>query len=287
MTTTALVPAKIVSETPWSIELYDDVLPSQALMRADRDREAAEYRELGLTELAQHVGRHLSGHLMSQNELAVWAWRYPTMYRTPNWRAGLTRRQPKPGPTSPPTLTTAAIARVGGLTMVVCPWDQLIWPVPADVRRLIKEHEDDFTALEIWVPELRRAQWDTRSPILVGVGGEDRYLLARWAEALEPFEEIAGRARSAAGRKAQAIRHVYQHSQDMTAVGCAVLASAATTVALFFGGLGLFSGYPGATVFGFVLLPIAASAWRAAWRRTEHAVDWACRYAGWVRPETR
>ena len=107
------------------------------------------------------------------------------------------------------------------------------------------------------------------------------------AEALEPFEEIAGRARSAAGRKAQAIRHVYQNSQDMTAVGCAVLASAATTGALFFGGLGLFFGYPKATVFGFVLLPIAASAWRAAWRRTEHVVDWACRYAGWVRPETR
>mgnify|MGYP001618839326 CR=1 FL=1 len=165
-------------ESPFKIELYrPDVMPVDALTAEVWTQEAEEYESLGFKALAtrsrQHAARWFSapvvGRRLATNELAVWTWRYPSAYcsRPPlQWRSD----------------------------QATDLWQAMTWPVPAYVRTLIREAAPAYDRLEIWTPELRPFPRVGPSPILLGVRGTEWYLLARWAEALEPFEAIRARA---------------------------------------------------------------------------------------------
>ena len=67
------------------VERFYEPRPEDAVPAEVFEREAEEYEMVGLTELATRA-RRLSqlkpdvGRLLSAEELAVWAWRYPTAY---------------------------------------------------------------------------------------------------------------------------------------------------------------------------------------------------------------
>lgn len=223
---------------------------------------AHEYHCAGLkaldVQVRQVIRQGVWGHLLGAEELAVWTWRYPTRYSTTN-----------------------EFERVEG-TQCVVPWKQLLWPVPSEVRQIIPTTIPAFDSLEIWTPELRRAPRIGPSPILVGRRGSAVFLIARWAEVLEPYEDIRTRMLHRHGRRAITIRTFYLGGEDLLGGR-----------AYFWGILGLF---PTVTFVAFGVLPawlttgtlslslFAMAAWRR-YLRTPRAVRWACTYAGWVLPE--
>ena len=159
----------------------------------------ALYRKMGLIALADRSAPAPSaGQLLTDAELAVWGWRYPSVYSTLNTQGGV---------------RVLRHARV--LTyQVTRPWARLTWPVPPHVCGLAQAVREEFDTLEIWTPELRPAPRIGPSPILVGWKHQRVYLLARWAEALEPFEQIAARAKSRRGRRALALRRRWIEQWD-------------------------------------------------------------------------
>jgi hypothetical protein len=246
---------------PWNVEIYADPMPAQAAPPGDIDRDVEEYTELGFAALARRTRQlaGVGGHLLTDAELAVWRWRYPSSYNTDRDRdAGIWFGQ------------------------AVRAWASLEWPVPRRVRDAIAEARPSFDALEVWTPELRRAPATGLSPILVGVRGGQRFLLARWAEALEPFEAIASRSRSRRGRWALAVRKRYQFETPSAggigAVFMLLLFSSFSWMALSDGYVGL-----GVALVG-VGVAAAAACVRDAILSTGRAVRRAADYAGWVFP---
>lgn len=255
---------RTIESKPWQVEVYDDeVLPVHAFALKDVEREAAKYDSVGLVVLAKR-SRQQHGRSMAQSELDVWTWRYPTIYRaTLHQGEDVSRRFPQ----------------------VVQPWHLLEWPMPGEILALIAAVRPQYDELEVWVPELRRAPQVGLSPILVGVLGDQRYLLARWAEALEPFEEIERRMQSAEGRLAAKVRDLYQDGHR-DVVGCCVTASILSVTAVAMGFMIPFAELAGKAVFLAAAASTAASAaallWRGAWLRSTAMLRWACEYAGWV-----
>jgi len=190
-----------VKEGNWQIEKYGQEeafhhsVPSDALLH-----EAVEYESLGLTTLADRsmklacaTDAKVSGKVLSVDEIAIWSWRDPTAYST-------------------------AVARqddrtIGNLPQRLLAWNRLTWPVPQEVRQIVHQSLPCFDRLEIWTPE-----WDTSlrigpSPILMGCRGNRATLLARWAEALEPWEKIVQKAKSRYGREARRLR-IQHHRRE-------------------------------------------------------------------------
>lgn len=255
---------RVLNGSPWQVEIYDsEVMPSDAFNLDDWETAERDYTLLGLQALKKLSSQSkvpMLGCLMSQHEIDVWAWRYPSIYRT-RWNGVPSRRFPQTYPN----------------------WSQLTWPMPAEVRALAIEAKPQFDDLEIWVPELRRASRVGPSPLLVGVRGNTRYLLARWAEALEPFEEIEMRMESSNGRKAARIRACVATDISFPEVcGGAIALSVLCLLgaALFVVGPQYMQG-----ASGFLTLPtavVAFLAWRMANSLRPAAVRWACDYAGWI-----
>ena len=112
-----------------SIEVYAaDTLPVHAMRMPDVEREASEYAELGLMGLAQqtqrvHGRRDMPGTLMSAGDLAIWSWRYLTVYASDGYSLirgwGLSYKQWIYG-------TSHRAFR------------ELTWPVPREVRQIMR-----------------------------------------------------------------------------------------------------------------------------------------------------
>lgn len=256
------------------VERFYEPRPEDAVPAEVFEREAEEYEMVGLTELATRA-RRLSqlkpdvGRLLSAEELAVWAWRYPTAYST----------LPKRG-------FFEFVQRERG-------WNALTWPVPASVRALIRDVRPSFEGLEIWTPEFGPATRLGPSPILLGRRDNRFYLLARWAEALEPFEEIRARAHSRQGRWAAAVRRrLLQHPLAIYGVPFFI------SIIAFTFGLPLTvtvmepPSVPSSHLaIGITLLTIgAAGAILGTYQWCRHATAWArrkaCAFAGWVLEES-
>lgn len=250
-----------VAGTQIQIEMVD---PAEA--QATDDTLAAMYERAKLLALSSASRSIPIGVLLSPRDLAVWRWRYPTVYRWPD-----------PGPKQP-----AALGR-----QLVLNWERLLWPVPAHVCGLIQHcferigASQGFDALEIWTPELRQAPRLGPSPILVGWIDQRAYLLARWAEALEPFGEIRTQAESRRGRAALRLRDRYMFWEDTAARAVLnyvsvvmvplllMLLGARFWVALFLAGVAYGS---------LVAFLLGNAPWR--WRMRRVAA-----WAGWVLPE--
>lgn len=261
-TTTAPMPISVTREDPFSVEVYADVMPAQALPAEHFEREEKEYSGIGLTELAKRSQQavaqrrgHVVGHRLSTQESTVWRWRYPTVYATA-FRTG-------PWPR---------------LDQVVYPWARLTWPVPTEVRQLIVSARDVFDGLEIWTPELRPVPRVGPSPILIGVRGGEQWLLARWAEVLEPFEEIQAKMHSREGRRAMRVRRDFTRNNDASAIPYVVAAFIAVFSLVFM----LAYASPFAGIGLVVSLGIIA---RSTWFVLPSSRRWACQYAGWVMGE--
>lgn len=246
------------------VEIYDEISPERIIGSEYFGRAAEEYEQAGLTQLAK-INRQISnsekislGRAMTSYETDVWRWRYPTIYKSNGIHTFFQRDQ------------------------WVLPWSQCEWPVPDEVRSLLLRALPAFDYLEIWTPELRQVQvrWTGASPILVGVRGSDRWLLARWAEALEPFEEIAKKAFSNDGLRAMEIRRIVFgfYPPILTSLTFALSITAGFSGIV---GIAEHSWLVGALSIAF---GVAASlCGYALYRRVnKHALDWACEYAGWV-----
>lgn len=266
----APIPAQTIPTPTHAVEVYDDTrdaLPIDAMDDAERRALADKYYRMGLDALGRRTSPRESatrGHLMSESEEIIWAWRYPTVYGSPS--------------KSRADLWSARGAQI------YRPWSKLEWPVPEPVLAQIKSCRVQFERLEIWTPELRQAPPTGLSPILVGVrqnhdGEIERWLLARWAEALEPFERIAAKRRGFKGWFSEQVRLAHVTRDPREDVPCAVgtfgmvLFGVATFVAIC-------AEAPGVAVWTFgaalAFLGVRYSA------RNRWAKRWACRYVGWV-----
>lgn len=269
---TTFIPVRVAEAPPFAVEFYDEPRPAQAAPAGYFDQEAAEYEALGLTDLAKQsrLAPRTVGRRLTAEEVAVWRWRYPSVYAS------------SLGFLLPPDQT-------------VWEWGNLTWPVPCEVRALIRQHRDTFDRLEIWTPELRPAPRVGPTPILLGVRLRyvgprlrdqrlDYYLLARWAEALEPFEAIRARAGSRLGRRAMWVRRIYAHGPpDMRFGGVVLMIGGGAITGL---GVMLSPDVPGSTYFAPLLGGglIALGAW-VMWLSSRSMLRWACEYAGWVLEE--
>ena len=187
---------KTLSEEVAGTQLQIEVMDAAEAQATDTTL-AAMYERAKLSTLASISRGTTLGVPLSPEDLAVWRWRYPTVYRWPL------------APEQPDTPDRQLVLR----------WGTLPWPVPAHVCGLIQHCLGEIgkgprlvDALEIWTPELHRQAPRVASvadPILVGWIGRRAYLLARWAEALEPFSEIRARADSRRGRTALRVRNRY------------------------------------------------------------------------------
>lgn len=268
---------RVIESKPWQVELYDnEVLPVHALSEEDLAAEQRDYTALGLLSLAERAAQMRRGSArrgcapLSQHELDVWAWRYPTVYRIPSWARG-----------SAPWEANASQR----FPQLYEAWAQLEWPMPPEVRALAIAMAPKYDWLEIWVPELRRAPQIGISPILVGACGGHYELLARWAEALEPFEDIERRMESKTGKRAMRIRRLYQRGATVDDAALQLLGAIAFTVfTLVALGTALTTAENpvGVSVFAATFVIPTAYLWRAVYLHSTSAVKWACKYAGWV-----
>jgi hypothetical protein len=109
----------------------------------------------------------------------------------------------------------------------------------------------------------------------------DRYLLARWAEALEPFEEIEARMRSLPGRLASLIRGLALRAPDLWIF--AVLGGMVTSIVALGG---LYPPHPNPSVIRLSQIGVWCSLAAVVagggmlWLRSLRHV--AARLAGWV-----
>ena len=245
-----------VAGTRMQIEMEDPADAQSADNTLAAMYQRANLRALSSTSRSAHFGVPLS-----PEDLAVWRWRYPTVYRWP----GLTQQRD-------------ALGR-----QLVLDWETLLWPVPAHVCGLIQhcfERARFFDTLEIWTLELRQAPRLGPSPILVGWIGPRAYLLARWAEALEPFSAIRAQAESRRGRVALRLRerYMFDHVGPYCA-GATILAMLGVIPALLLVIDGLWwAGLLGGGFYGGAALLLAKVPWR--WRMRRVAA-----WAGWVLPE--
>ena len=249
-----------VAGTQIQIEMVD---PAEA--QAPDDTLAAIYQRAKLSALSAASRRPFFGVPLSPRDLAVWQWRYPTVYRWP-----IAAVQP----------ATLALRR-----QLVLDWEGLLWPVPAHVCGLIQhcflgKGAPFFDRLEIWTPELRQAPRLGPSPILVGWIGQRAYLLARWAEALEPFGAIRAQAESRQGRAALRLRGRYMFDHVLPYgffAAVLVMIGAIPSVVLLIDSAWwarfVFGGFCGGAV-----VMLAKAPWR--WRMRRVAA-----WAGWVLPE--
>jgi len=265
---TSLVPVKVIENPPFSVEIYyREVTPGDFLGDAYHEGEAASYERLGFHELGRTTRRTIIplGKLLSKDDLSVWIWRYPTVYvrsgrHIPQYREDQGQKR---------------LRQDYGL------FSSLRWPIPKEVRDIIEATERHFDSLQIWTPEFFPAPRIGPSPILVGHSQGQYWLLARWAEALEPFEDIKARMSSKNGRKATCIRGVKNGFLPPGSIvgliaGCfglvSILATHFSTKNLVWL----------AMEAGFTLLSVSyAVAWDK-WLSSERMKRWACETAGWV-----
>jgi hypothetical protein len=184
----------ITQSDRWQIEWYDArteiMVPAEALQK-----EADSYAQIGMTSLstksrichsfAQGI---LPGHRLASNELAVWEWRYPSVYWNTKER------------TFPEERARAHHPRVAGQRSYG--FQVMSWPVPMEIREVILHAMEVFPLVEVWTPELDLQPLVGPSPIVIGWHRGDGYILARWAEALEPWEELQKRSDSREAQKA-------------------------------------------------------------------------------------
>mgnify|MGYP001562324453 CR=1 FL=1 len=251
------------------VEFFTDPKPEDAITEEQHKQEALEYATLGMTTLAARATQRIAappemGRRLSQDELALWRWRYPQIYMsspigTDSWE----------------TLSKWGQRRDW--------WSQLTWPLPADIRSLALSARTAYDALEIWTPELKPVPRIGPSPILIGVRGSSRYLLARWAEALEPLEEIRAKMLSRRGRRAFKSRRLYR-VDDYRALHIWLPATLAGC-GLIMAGTALAPDAPRnlAQIFGLLSLMPAAWAAHSIWLR--FSIRRACEYAGWIMAE--
>lgn len=202
METRTLKPVDTLSDGLWKIERYNEE-PLLAVIPDALESEAKEYEELGMDALAQQstllfnraTGK-IPGKRLTLQELSVWEWRYPSVFWTGNSLDGHRSR--------PISLTGQR----------EFPFRSLSWPVPADVRKIIRDADDVFPLIEIWTPEIDLTPRVGPSPILVGWLDGTAYLLARWAEALEPWEELVRRASTRQAKRMMRFRRRIFNARD-------------------------------------------------------------------------
>ena len=261
-----------VKEGNWQIEKYGQAgefhhsMPTDALVE-----EASDYESLGLGVLADRsiklaVGTQAktAGQQLTTADLAVWVWRYPTAYSTSIDRKDIRTVKPY-------------------LPQAAKPWKSLTWPIPQEVRQIIRDVRDAYDHLEVWTPEFDTSLRIGPSPILLGFRGGQAWLLARWAEALEPWDRLKEKAKSRTGRTAARLRRMHTRVEGgEVIVGAGVLTLVGILVIL---GAWLGEGIPLIKALPAVLPGVSLLAWGILRYPSVARLRKAAVFAGWTLPE--